>query len=66
MNEDGDMRDDLKLGENCTCSSADAVRELITQAESTGERVVVCTLYWVVDICDGVFDTVLKEKFDIC
>jgi len=41
MNEDGDMRDDLKLGENCTCSTPDTVRELIAQAESTGERVVV-------------------------
>jgi translation initiation factor 5A len=40
MSEDGEMRHDLKLGENCSHSTPAAVRELIAQAEGTGERVV--------------------------
>jgi len=40
MNDDGDMRDDLKLTEHCSHSTPAAVKELITQAEATGERVV--------------------------
>jgi translation initiation factor 5A len=40
MNEDGDMRDDLKLTENCSVSTPAQVRELVAQAEGTGERVV--------------------------
>jgi len=40
MNEDGDIRDDLKLTEICSVSTPAAVRELISQAEGTGERVV--------------------------
>lgn len=39
MSEDGDMRDDLKLTENCTPNTPEAVRELITAAEGAGERV---------------------------
>jgi len=41
MTEDGDMRHDLKLGENCTVSTPAAVHDLIAQAEGGGERVVV-------------------------
>ena len=44
MNEDGDMRDDLKLTENCTPSTADAIKELLAQAEGAGERVIVSNL----------------------
>jgi Eukaryotic elongation factor 5A hypusine, DNA-binding OB fold len=41
MTEDGNTRDDLKITENCTPSTAEAVRELLTQAEASGERVIV-------------------------
>jgi translation initiation factor 5A len=40
MSEDGDMRDDLKLTENCTHTTPEQVRELISQAEANGERVI--------------------------
>lgn len=40
MSDDGDMRDDLKLTELCSHSTVDQVRELINQAEGSGERVV--------------------------
>jgi translation initiation factor 5A len=40
MGEDGDMRDDLKLTENCTPNTPDAIRELLKSAEAAGERVV--------------------------
>jgi len=41
MNDDGsEMRDDLKLTEYSSHNSATAVRELMTQAEASGERVV--------------------------
>lgn len=42
MTDDGATRDDLKLTENCSLSSADAIRELLSNAEAAGERVVVC------------------------
>ena len=45
MSEDGDMRDDLKLTENCTPNTPEAVRELITAAEGAGERVLVSELW---------------------
>jgi translation initiation factor 5A len=40
MSDDGDMRDDLKLTDLCSHSTPEAVRELISQAEGTSERVV--------------------------
>jgi translation initiation factor 5A len=39
MSDDGEMRQDLKLTDNCTPSSADAIRDLLTSAEGNGERV---------------------------
>jgi translation initiation factor 5A len=39
MSEDGDMRDDLKLTENCAPNTPESVRELIVAAEAAGERV---------------------------
>lgn len=40
MNEDGDMRQDLKLTELCTHTTPESVRELIAQCDPTSERVV--------------------------
>jgi translation initiation factor 5A len=40
MGEDGTTRDDLKLTENCTPSTAEAIRELLKSAEGSGERVI--------------------------
>jgi translation initiation factor 5A len=40
MNEDGEMRHDLKLTELCTHTTPVAVRELIGQADPTSERVI--------------------------
>lgn len=40
MSEDGDTRDDLKLSDNCTPNTAEAIREMITSAEASGERVI--------------------------
>ena len=46
MSEEGETRDDLKITENCTPSTHDAVRDLLKSAESNGERVmVVITIY---------------------
>ncbi|ESO03394.1 hypothetical protein HELRODRAFT_173689 [Helobdella robusta] len=39
MGEDGDMRDDLKITENCSPNTPEAIRELIATAEASGERV---------------------------
>lgn len=46
MSDDGEMRHDLKLTENCSPASADAIRELLSSAEGNGERVLVscCTV----------------------
>lgn len=41
MTEDGNTRDDLKITENCTPNAPDAIRDLLTQAEASGERVIV-------------------------
>lgn len=41
MSEDGDTRDDLKLTESCSPNAPDAVRELLSAVEASGERVVV-------------------------
>lgn len=41
MGEDGDTRDDLKLTDNCAPNTPDAVRDLLSAAEASGERVVV-------------------------
>jgi len=41
IGDDCGTRDDLKLTENCTPTSAEAVRELLKTAEANGERVVV-------------------------
>ena len=41
MSEDGDTRDDLKLSDNCTPNTAEAIREMIASAEASGERVIV-------------------------
>ena len=41
MSEDGVTRDDLKLTDNCTPNSADAIRELLVNAEAAGERLIV-------------------------
>jgi len=40
MSEDGVTRDDLKLTDNCTPNSADAIRELLANAEAAGERLI--------------------------
>lgn len=40
MSEDGDTRDDLKLTESCSPNAPDAVRELLSAVEASGERVV--------------------------
>jgi len=40
MSEDCDMRDDLKLTELCSHGTTESVKELMTQANSTGERVI--------------------------
>lgn len=40
MSEDGDTRDDLKLTESCSPSAPDAVRELLSAVEASGERIV--------------------------
>jgi len=39
MSDEGEMRQDLKITDNCSPSSADAVRELLASAEASGERV---------------------------
>jgi len=39
MTEEGETRQDLKLTENCTPNTPEAVRELIIAAEAAGERV---------------------------
>lgn len=39
MSDEGEMRQDLKITDNCSPSSADAVRELLVAAEAAGERV---------------------------
>lgn len=44
IGDDCGTRDDLKLTDNCTPSSADAVRDLLKIADANGERVVVCVL----------------------
>lgn len=41
MGEDGDVRDDLKLTENCNPNTPEAVRELLKSAEEANERVMV-------------------------
>lgn len=40
MTEDGSTRDDLKITENCSPNTPEAIRDLITQAEAAGERVI--------------------------
>lgn len=47
MSEDGDTRDDLKITENCSPNTPDAIREMITAAEASGERVVVGIIFTV-------------------
>ena len=42
IGDDFGTRDDLKLTDNCTPSSAEAVHELLKTAEANGDRVVVC------------------------
>jgi len=44
IGDDYVTRDDLKLTDNCTPSSAEAVHELLKTAEANGDRVVVCIL----------------------
>lgn len=39
MSDEGDMRQDLKITDNCNPSSAAAVRDLLAAAEADGERV---------------------------
>ena len=41
MGEDGEVRDDLKLTENCNPSTAEAVREMLKAAEDANERLMV-------------------------
>lgn len=41
MSDEGDMRQDLKITDNCNPSSAAAVRDLLAAAEADGERVMV-------------------------
>jgi len=40
MSEDSEMRDDLKITENCSHSGVEQIRELVAQAEASGERVI--------------------------
>jgi len=41
LTEDGSTRDDLKITDNCTPTDPTAIRELISSAEGSGERVIV-------------------------
>jgi len=41
MGEDGEVRDDLKLTENCTPNTPEAVRDMLKNAEEANERVMV-------------------------
>ena len=41
MSDDGNTRDDLKLTENCSHTTVEAVRELLASAEKNGDRVLV-------------------------
>ena len=42
ISDDFVTRDDLRLTDNCSPSTAEAVRELLKTAEANGERLVVC------------------------
>lgn len=41
MGEDGEVRDDLKLTENCNPCTAEAVRDMLKAAEEANERLMV-------------------------
>jgi len=41
MGEDGEVRDDLKLTDNCIPNTAEAVREMMKAAENSNERLMV-------------------------
>lgn len=68
MGEDGDTRDDLKLTDNCAPNTPDAVRDLLSGAEASGERVVVgnanclCTFLALCQIFTHVIGMVTAEK----
>lgn len=40
MTDDGNTRDDLKITENCNPNTPEAIRDLLSQAEGSGERVI--------------------------
>jgi len=42
MGEDGEVRDDLKLTENCNPNTPEAVRDMLKAAEESSERLMVC------------------------
>jgi len=44
INEDGDVREDLKLTEQCNPSTAEAVRDMLKAAEEANERLMVGVL----------------------
>ena len=41
MGEDGEVRDDLKLTDNCNPCTAEAVRDMLKTAEEANERLMV-------------------------
>jgi len=41
INEDGDVREDLKLTEHCNPNTPDAVRDMLKAAEEASERLMV-------------------------
>ena len=47
MGEDGEVRDDLKLTENCNPNTPEAVRELLKAVEDSNERLMV---RWSIDV----------------
>jgi len=41
MGEDGEVRDDLKLTDNCVPNTPEAVRDMMKAAENSNERLMV-------------------------
>jgi len=41
MGEDGEVRDDLKLTDNCIPNTAEAVRDMLKAVEDSNERLMV-------------------------
>ena len=64
LSDDGNTRDDLKLTENCTPNTPEAIHDLLKQAEADGGRLVVSNLHFIV-LFETIFslaDSVSKLK----